>query len=82
MHPKLPFSAWKDMDVGGKVMKLFSTVNYDKRIKGYKDVNVYATEQGATIPLLQSVTTWVYKDKLKVVRYANGWVLPYKWSWQ
>lgn len=82
MHPKLPFSAWKDMDVGGKVMKLFTTVNYDERIKGYKDVNVYATEQGATIPLLQSVTTWVYKDKLKVVTYANGWVLPHNWSWQ
>ena len=34
MHPKLPFSAWKDMDVGGRVMKLFGVVDYDKRIAG------------------------------------------------
>ncbi len=82
LHPKLPFSAWKGMDVGGRVMKLFSVVNYDKRIAGYKAVEKYATEQGATIPLLQAVTTQVYKSNLNVVRYANGWVLPQTWSWK
>jgi len=82
MHPKLPFSAWKDMDVGGKVMELFGVVDYDKRIAGYKKVEVYATEQGAAMPLLQSVTTWVYKKDLGVVKYNNGWVLPQTWSWK
>ena len=80
MHPKLPFSAWKDMDVGGRVMKLFDVVDYDKRIAGYKAVAVYASEQGAAIPLLQSVTTWVHKNDLQVVQYDNGWVLPHMWS--
>ena len=82
MHPKLPFSAWKDMDVGGRVMKLFDVVDYDKRIAGYKAVAVYASEQGAAIPLLQSVTTWVHKNDLQVVQYDNGWVLPHMWSWK
>ncbi len=82
MHPKLPFSAWKDMDVGGRVMKLFGVVDYDKRIAGYKDVAVYASQQGAVMPLLQSVTTWVNKTNLQVVQYNNGWVLPHKWSWK
>ena len=82
MHPKLPFSAWKDMDVGGRVMKLFDVVDYDKRIAGYKEVAVYASQQGAAIPLLQSVTTWVHKNDLQVVQYDNGWVLPHKWSWK
>lgn len=82
MHPKLPFSAWKDMDVGGRVMKLFSIVDYEQRIKGYKDVAVYASKQGAVMPLLQSVTTWVYKKDLQVVKYNNGWVLPQTWSWK
>lgn len=82
LHPKLPFSAWKDMDVGGRVMKLFSVVDYDERIEAYKKLGVYASEQGATIPLLQAVTTQVYKSDLNVVRYANGWVLPQTWSWK
>lgn len=82
MHPKLPFSAWKDMAIGGRVMKLFGIVDYDKRIQGYKDVAVDASKQGAVMPLLQSVTTWVHKKDLQVVQYANGWVLPHTWSWK
>ena len=82
MHPKLPFSAWKDMDVGGRVMKLFGVIDYDKRIAGYKKVAVYASSQGAVMPLLQSVTTWVHKSDLQVVQYNNGWVLPHTWSWK
>ncbi|MCW5770201.1 MAG: hypothetical protein KIT16_01095 [Rhodospirillaceae bacterium] len=81
LHPKLPFSAWKDMDVGGRIMKLFGTVNYDERIKGYHDADIYAIEQGAAMPLLQSVQTTAYKANLKVVVYSNGWSLPQNWSW-
>jgi peptide/nickel transport system substrate-binding protein len=82
MHPKLPFSAWKDMGIGGRVMKLFGIVDYKTRIAGYRKVNVDATNEGATIPLLQAVTTMAYKSKLNVVKYANGWVLPHTWSWK
>lgn len=82
MHPKLPFSAWKDMAIGGRVMKLFGIVDYKARIAGYKKINVDATNEGATIPLLQAVTTMAYKSNLNVVKYANGWVLPHFWSWK
>lgn len=82
LHPKLPFSAWKDMKIGGRVMKLFGEVNYDKRIAGYRQLNVDATKSGATIPLLQGVSTVVYKDGLGFVKYNNGWILPQMWSWK
>ncbi len=81
LHPKLPFSAWKDEKIGGEIMKLFAVVNYDERIKGYKEVNVKAASEGAVMPLLQSVMTFVYKKGLKTVNYANGWNLPQYWSW-
>jgi len=82
MHPKLPFSAWKGMAIGGRVMKLFGVVDYKARIAGYRKVGVDATNEGATIPLLQAVTTMAYKSNLNVVKYANGWVLPHTWSWK
>ena len=82
LHPKLPFSAWKDEDVGNRVINLFSTVNYEQRIKGYREVGVYASENGAAMPLLQSVATFVYKDGLNVVNYGNAWALPHTWSWK
>jgi len=81
LNPKLPFSAWKDANVGDRIVKLFSVVNYDERIKGYKEANVFAAEQGAVMPLLQSVQTMVHKSNLKTVLYANGWQLPQGWSW-
>jgi peptide/nickel transport system substrate-binding protein len=81
LHPKLPFSAWKDMDVGARIMKLFSTVDYKERVKGYHDVDIYAVEQGAAIPLLQAVVTRAYKSNLHVVPYRNGWALPQTWHW-
>ena len=62
-------------------MKLFSVVDYDARIKGYKEVNVKAASEGAVMPLLQSVMTFVYKKGLKTVDYKNGWNLPQYWSW-
>ncbi len=82
LHPKLPFSAWKDMKIGGRVMKLFGEVDYDKRIAAYKVLNVDATKSGATIPLLQGVSTVAYKDSLNFVKYNNGWILPQKFSWK
>lgn len=81
LHPKLPFSAWKDMGVGEKIMKLFETVSYEQRVAGYKETEKFAVSEGAAMPLLQAVMTTAYKDNLKVVTYANGWSLPHTWSW-
>jgi peptide/nickel transport system substrate-binding protein len=81
LNPKMPFSAWKDEAVGGKVLKLFNVANYDARIAGYRDVERFAVEQGATIPLLQSVLTVVRKKNLQYTKYGNGWVLPQTLQW-
>jgi peptide/nickel transport system substrate-binding protein len=81
LNPKMPFSAWKDEAVGGKVLKLFNVADYNARIAGYHDVERFAVEQGATIPLLQSVLTVVRKNKLHYTKYGNGWVLPQTLQW-
>ncbi|MBV9076757.1 MAG: hypothetical protein JO048_04655, partial [Methylobacteriaceae bacterium] len=57
LNPKMPFSAWKGMEIGEKVIALFGEPNYGKRIEGYKELNREAVGIGATIPLLQSVQT-------------------------
>ncbi len=81
LNPKLPFSAWKGMDVGAKVLDLFNVADYQARIEGYKDFNKYAVEHGATIPLLQSVQTLVRKKNLSYEKYGNGWVLANTMKW-
>jgi peptide/nickel transport system substrate-binding protein len=81
LNPKLPFSAWKDMAVGAKVVALMDVANYDARIAGYRALNKFAVETGATIPLLQSVQTLVRKKNLTYTKYGNGWVLPQSMAW-
>ena len=81
LNPKLPFSAWKDEAVGGRILKLFNVADYNARIAGYREVERFAVEQGATIPLLQSVLTVVRKHNLQYTKYGNGWVLPQTLQW-
>jgi len=81
LNPKLPFSAWKGMDVGEKVLELFNVADYGKRIEGYRALEKTAVEAGATIPLLQSVITVVRRKNLSYARYANGWILANTMDW-
>jgi peptide/nickel transport system substrate-binding protein len=81
LNPKMPFSAWKDMKVGQKVLDLADIADYQTRIAGYKELNKFAVETGATMPLLQSVQTLVRKKTLAYTKYENGWVLPQSMSW-
>ena len=81
LNPKMPFSPWKDEDIGNRVLGLFGVADYDKRIAGYRDLERYAVENGATVPLLQSVVTIVRKRNLAYTKYANGWVLPQTLRW-
>ena len=77
----MPFSAWKGMDVGAKVLELFEIADYNKRIEGYRVLNKSAVEAGATIPLLQSVITVVRKKDLNYAKYGNGWILASTMDW-
>ena len=81
LNPKMPFSAWKGMDVGEKVLELFNVADYKKRIEGYRALNKLAVEAGATIPLLQSVITVVRKKNLNYAKYENGWILANTMDW-
>jgi peptide/nickel transport system substrate-binding protein len=78
----MPFSAWKGMDVGAKVLELFGIVDYDARVEGYKELNRYAVERGAAIPLLQSVQTLVRRKTLAYEKFGNGWVLASTMKWE
>ncbi len=81
LNPKMPFSAWKGMEVGDKVQELFNIADYAKRIAGYRELNKVAVEAGATMPLLQSVQTLARKKNLTYTTYANGWVLASTMAW-
>jgi peptide/nickel transport system substrate-binding protein len=81
LNPKMPFSPWKDEDIGNKTLALFNVADYDKRIAGYKELERYAVENGASMPLLQSVVTLVRKKNLSYTKYGNGWVLPQTLQW-
>jgi peptide/nickel transport system substrate-binding protein len=81
LNPKMPFSAWKGAEVGDKILELLKIADYGKRIAGYRDLNRFAVEKGATIPLLQSVQTMVRKKQLHYVKYQNGWILADKMDW-
>ena len=75
LNPHLPFSAWKEKEIGDEVAALFAVADYDKRIAAYKEINKKAVEYGAIMPLLQSVITVVRKKDINFVHYKNGWVL-------
>lgn len=81
LNPKMPFGAWKGMEIGEKVLALFSEADYAKRIAGYKALAKEAVETGASVPLLQSVQTLVRKKNLNYVKYKNAWVLASRMSW-
>src|SRR5436190_2108697 len=81
LNPKMPFRAWQGMDLGEKVLGLFNIANYEQRIAGYRDLNRFAVEAGATIPLLQRVLTHVRKKNLAYTQYGNGWILPQTVQW-
>ncbi len=80
-NPKMPFSAWKGMEIGQRAIDLFNVANYDERVAGYKALNKDAVESGASIPLLQSVQTLLRKKNLSYTKYGNGWVRADTMSW-
>jgi peptide/nickel transport system substrate-binding protein len=75
LNPNLPFSAWKEKEIGDEVAALFAIADYDKRIAAYKEINKKAVEFGAIMPLLQSVITVVSKKDVSFEHYKNGWIL-------
>ena len=81
LNPKLPFSPWKDMTLGQKIIDQFNVADEKSRVAGWRALNKEAAEMGACMPLLQSVLTIARKKNLQVTTYGNGWVLGQAMSW-
>jgi len=82
LDPKLRFSAWKSDAVGGVVEGLLRETDPDKRMAGYRRLNREASENTWTLPLLQAVSTVVYKKDLQVQVHGAGYILPYDYAWK
>lgn len=74
--PRLRFSAWKDDSLIPKIDALFTEVDETKRIDMYKKFSIEASKQSWVIPLLQAVTTIVYRSNVEVKIFDNGYILP------
>lgn len=75
-NEELPFSTYKTPEVTAKVKPLFSEPNYEKRIKGYEELNQYLINEGAIIPLVQAIQTIGYRKGITLTPWSNGLVRP------
>lgn len=72
----LPFSTYRTKEITAMVKPLLKEPNYEKRIKGYEQLNKYLVNEGAIIPLLQATQTIGYKKNIKLTPWANGLIRP------
>jgi peptide/nickel transport system substrate-binding protein len=80
LDPKLRFSAWKSPEAGAIVEALLRETDQEKRFAGYRKLNQEASEKTWTLPLLQAVSTVVYKNDVNVQLYEAGYILPAEYS--
>jgi peptide/nickel transport system substrate-binding protein len=76
LNPALPFSVWKQPELGDRITQLFAETDNAKRIDGYRALDREASEKSWHIPLLQSVATLAWRKGLDVKTFDNGLVLP------
>jgi peptide/nickel transport system substrate-binding protein len=80
LDPSKIFSAWKSADVSARFTALQDETDYARLTQKYRALEIWAVEQGYTLPLLQGTTTVVRKQSLKYAPFANGANKPYYWS--
>jgi len=76
-NEEMPFATYRTPEVTARVKPLFSEPNYEKRIKGYEELNAYLIDEGAIIPLVQAIQTIGYRKGLTLTPWANGWIRPF-----
>jgi len=81
LDPASAFSVWKSDDVGEKITPLLTETDETKRIEGFGAFNIWAVEQGYTIPLMQGAVALAHAGQLAFVPYANGWLAPAEYGW-
>ncbi|MYM56348.1 ABC transporter substrate-binding protein [Thalassovita mangrovi] len=81
LDPNSAFSVWKSADVGEKIAPLLGETDVAKRIEGFGAFNVWAVEQGYTVPLFQGAVALAYSSGLAFTPYLNGWLSPAEYRW-
>ena len=81
LNPKMPFSAWKGMEVGEKVLELFEIADYNKRIDGYRVAQQVRGRGRRHHPAAAERDTVVRKKNLNYAKYGNGWILANTMDW-
>ena len=80
--PRLRFATWKDMALGPRIDALMTEVDENKRMAGYKELNVESSQKSWAIPLLQAVSTVAYSSLLQPVLFDNGYILPAEYKYR
>jgi peptide/nickel transport system substrate-binding protein len=80
LDPKSYLSLWKSDDIPPRLYPLLQQVDDDKRIKGFQDFEMWAVEQGYSIPMFLGLTTIVCKTSLNFTPQRTGILNPYTWS--
>lgn len=80
LDPKSYLSIWKSNDIPPRLYPLLHEVDDKKRIKGFQAFDMWAVEQGYSIPMFLGLSTVVAKKSLHFVPYRTGILNPYSWS--
>jgi len=82
LDPRMRFSTWKEPELGDEFDRLNTQMDEEKRLEGYRQLNIKAAENAWSIPVLQSVSTIVHNKDLNVPTYQTGYILPQEYSWK
>lgn len=76
LNPELRFSAWRDPALAPRIAELYAMKLTPQRIEAYRKLQVEASENSWSVPLLQTVGNVVSRKGVAVPKYAAGYVLP------
>ena len=76
LNPDLRFAAWRDAALAPRIAELYAMKLTPQRIEAYKKLQIEASENSWSIPLLQTVGNVVSKKGIAVPKYAAGYILP------
>ena len=82
LNPKMPFSAWKGMDVGAKVIELFGMCRLQdprRRLQGASTNSRSITAR--PFRSCKACRRWCARRTLHYEKFGNGWVLANTMKW-
>lgn len=76
LNPDLRFAAWREKALAPRIAELYEMKLGPQRIEGYRKLQVEASENSWSIPLIQTVGNVAAKKGVALPRYAAGYILP------